>query len=643
MFDFVRNNTKILMLVMFLLLIPAFVLVGVDGYTGMISKSKTVVQVGTQKITQDEWDDAHKREVDRMRASMPGLDVKFFDTPQARYATLERLVRDRVLMEAVQSNHVVTTDLKLAQELQQNPAIAALRNPDGSLDMARYKQLAASVGLTPEGLEAQVRADLSKRQLETGILSTGIAPANLTKGVMQALFEKREVQLVRFAPSTYAPKVSLTDAEIEAYYQQNHSKFQTAESANIEYVVLDLDAVKKTIVLNEADLKTYYEQNLARLSGDEQRRASHILINAPKDAAPAEREKAKQRAQSILVQARAAPKSFADLARQHSQDPGSATNGGDLDFFARGAMVKPFEDAAFALQKGEISDVIETEFGFHIIQLTDIKTPKQPSFQELRPTLEADLKNQQAQAKFAELAETFSNLVYEQSDSLSPVVQQLRLDIKTANSIQRKAVQGTTGLLANPKLLEAIFSNDSLQQKRNTEAIETAPNQLVSARVVQYSPARLQTIDEVRTLVKTQLTAQRAAEMAIKEGKEKLELWKTNPASATLPASMVVSRDQTQNLQQTTLEAVLRADISTLPAWVGVEQGDAGYLVVKINQVLTRPVSDDQQAKQERAQLGQWLAAAENQAYYQYLQSRAKVQWKVDKPADSAPKQEDSL
>jgi peptidyl-prolyl cis-trans isomerase D len=644
MFDFVRNNTKILMVIMFLLIIPAFVLVGVDGYTGMVNQSKTVAQIGSQKVTQDEWDDAHKREVDRMRASMPGIDVQFFDTPQARYATLERLVRDRVMMDAVQSNNVFTTDVRLARELQQNPTIAALRNADGSLDMNRYRQLAASIGLTPEGLEAQVRIDLSMRQLEAGIVSTGLAPSKLTTGVMQALFEKREIQIARFEPSAYKAKVTLTDADLQAYYQANSSTFQTPESANIEYLVLDLDAVKKTIQLNEADLKTYYDQNIERLGGLEERRASHILINAPQDAASAEREKAKQRAQSLLDELRKTPQSFAELARQHSQDPGSAVNGGDLDFFARGAMVKPFEDAAFSLKKGEISEVVESEFGYHIIQLTDIKTPKRPSFQELRPSLEAELKNQQAQAKFAELAETFTNTVYEQSDSLQPVAQQLKLEIKTASNVQRKPVTGAPGLLGNAKLLEALFSNDSLQKKRNTEAIETASNQLVSARIVQHTPARIQALDEVRAQVKDRLVAQRAAEMASKEGKERLALWQANPGAAILPASVVVSRDQAQNLLQPALEAVLRADTSKLPVWVGVDQKDAGYLVVKINQVLPRPAMDEARAQQERAQLAQWLAAAENQAYYQHLQSRAKVQMKVDKPVKTPPAQtENSL
>ncbi len=637
MFDFVRNHTKIMMFVMFLLIIPAFVLVGVDGYKGMGSTGATVAKVGSQKITQTEWDDAHKREVDRMRASMPGLDVKFFDTPQARYATLERLVRDRVLTDAIQNTHLSTTDARLARELQQNPTIAALRKPDGSLDMERYRQLAASIGLTPEGLEEQVRSDISMRQLESGVVGTAFATKAVTDVVMKALFEKREVQMVRFKPADFATKVNVSDADLEAYYKDNAANFQAPESANIEYVVLDLESIKKTITLNESDLKTYYEQNAQRYSGKEERRASHILLNASKDAPAADREKAKARAQALLEQVRKAPQSFADVARKNSQDTGSAPNGGDLDFFGRGAMVKPFEDAVFSMKKGEVSNVVESEFGYHIIQLTDIKVPKQSSFEELRPGMEAELKTQQAQRKYAELAEVFTNSVYEQSDSLKPVAERLKLEIKTASNVQRTATPQGAGVIGNAKLLTALFFADSLEKKNNTEAVEIAANQLASARIVQYTPARTLPLAEVRSSVRDRLNAKRSAELALKEGKEKLAAWKAAPATASLPASVVVARDQTQALQGTALDAVLRADTSTLPAWVGVDQGDAGYLVVKINQVLPRPASADLKSKQERAQFAQWFASAENQAYYNLLKDRAKVQMKIDAPAKEAP------
>lgn len=471
MFDLVRKHTKVLMFLMFLLIIPAFVLVGIDGYSRFNSTDAKVASVAGRDITQAEWDFAHRNDVERLRASMPNIDPQLLDSPAARYATLERLVRQRVLTQAAASEHLSASNIRLAQELQRNPSIAALRGPDGKLDMERYRQLAASQGLSPEGFEARVRQDLSLRQVEAGVLATGFTPDAIANVALGAFFEKREVQVVRFPTSDYLSKVSPTDAEIEAYYKEHPKVFQAPESVSIHYVVLDMDSVKKSIAVSEQDLKSYYDQNVGRLSGQEERRASHILIAAPKDAPQAERDKAKARAQELLAQVRKDPSQFAAIAKKDSQDPGSAAEGGDLGFFAAGAMVKPFEDAAFAMKKGEISDLVQSDFGYHIIMLTDIKSAKQLSFEELRPSIEATLRTQLAQRKFSEAAEAFTNGVYEQSDSLKPVADKLKLEIKTASNVLRTPVKDATGPLANEKFLAALFSDDAIKNKRNTEAI----------------------------------------------------------------------------------------------------------------------------------------------------------------------------
>ena len=633
MFDFVRKHTKIMMGLMFLLIIPSFVLFGIDGYNRMRENGAAVARVGGQDITQGEWDAAHKAEADRLRAQMPNLDAKLLDSPEARYSTLERLVRERVMAQAADQFRLTTSDARLARDLQEDPGIASLRRPDGKLDMERYRQMAASQGMTPEGFEARVRRDLSVRQVEAGLTQTGFAATAVADVALNAFFERREVQVVNFLSADFASRVNPTDAEVEAFYKANGTLFQAPEQASIEYVVLDLESVKKSITINEADLKSYYEQNAARLSGNEERRASHILINAPKDAPAAERQKAKARAQELLAELRKAPDSFADLAKKNSQDTGSAAKGGDLDFFARGAMVKPFEEAAFAMKKGDISELVESDFGYHIIKLADIKAPKQRSFEELRANIEADLKTQQAQRKFAETAEAFTNGVYEQSDSLKPVADKLKLEIKTAAKLSRKPAAGVTGLLANAKFLAAIFGPDAIEKKRNTEAIETAPNQLTAGRITQYQAAKTMALAEVRANVRERLVASRAAELAAQEGAAKLAAWKAAPGSAVMPAAQVLSRDQAQNTPPQILNAVLRADTSKLPVFVGVSMGAQGYAVVKVNQLVARPASTEVAAKQDRAQYAQWWTAAESQAYYGLLKERFKADIMVPRPA----------
>ncbi|MDD5334450.1 MAG: SurA N-terminal domain-containing protein [Rhodoferax sp.] len=636
MFDFVRKHTKIMMFVMFLLIIPSFVLFGIDGYNRMREKGEAVARVGGYDITLGEWDAAHKAEADRLRTSMPNLDAKLLDSPEARYATLERLVRERVLAQAADKFKLTTSDARLARDLQEDPTIASLRLPDGKLDMDRYRQLAASQGLTPEGFEARVRHDLSVRQVEAGLTGTGFSAAAVADVSLNAFFEKREIQIANFLSTDFAAKVNPNEGELEAFYKANQALFQAPEQASIEYVVLDLESVKKSISISEADLKSYYDQNAARLSGAEERRASHILINAAKDAPAAERQKAKARAQELLQEVRKAPDSFADVAKKNSQDTGSAAKGGDLDFFARGAMVKPFETAVFALKKGDISEVVESDFGYHIIKLTDVKTPKQRSFEELRAGIEADLKTQQAQRKFAETAEAFTNGVYEQSDSLKPVADKLKLEIKTVANMTRKPAAGTTGILANAKFLAAIFGPDAVEKKRNTEAIETAPNQLAAGRITQYVAARTLPFVDVRAVVRERVVATRAAELANKEGVEKLAAWKAAPASAQMPAAVLVSRDQAQNVAPQVLNAVLRVDASALPVFVGVNLGGQGYAVVKVNKIVPRTPPAEAAARQDRAQYAQWWTGAESQAYYGLLKERFKAAIMTARPSRTA-------
>lgn len=632
MFDFIRKHTKVTMALLFLLIVPSFVLFGLDGYNRSNEQGVVVAKVDGKDITQAEWDRAHQSEVERLRASMPTLDAKLLDSPAARYATLERLVRERVVAAAADKFKLGTSDQRLASELQQSPEIASLRRPDGSLDMERYRQLLSSQGMSPEMFEANVRADLSNRQVLAGIGASGFSSNTAADLALNAFFEKREIQAARFNTPDFSAKLNPSDADLEQFYKANEKLFQAPEQASIEYVVLNLEGVKKGISINEADLKTYYEQNAQRLSGAEERRASHILIAAPKTAPTAEREKAKAKAEELLAGVKKSPDSFADMARKNSQDTGSATNGGDLDFFARGAMVKPFEDAAFAMKKGDISDVVESEFGYHIIKLTDIKAPKQRTFEEMRPELEAELKKQQAQKKFSETAEAFTNGVYEQSDSLKPVADRLKLDIQTASKVMRQPAADAAGVLANPKFLNALFAPDAIEKKRNTEAIEIAPGQLVSGRITQYAPAHTQPFAEVKEAVRQRLLAQRGAEEARKEGMAKLAAWKAAPASAVLAPPVLVSRQETQKLPSPVIDAALRADASALPVFVGVDLGNLGYAVVKVSKVVARDVPAEAIAKQERNQYAQWWTGAENLAYYNGLKARFNAEILATKP-----------
>ena len=631
MFDFIRRHNKIMMGLLFLLIVPSFVLLGLSDY-GRQGANTVVAKVDGRDITQAEWDAAHRNEVDRLRESMPGLDIKLLDTPEARYGTLERLVRERVLSAASDKLGLAVSNHRLAQELQSNPQFAMLRKPDGSLDLEQYKRLLGAQGLSPEMFEANVRSELSSRQVLQGLIASAYAAPAVADAALGAYFEKRAIQVARFKPADHVADLQPTEADLEQYHQAHAKEFMRAESADVEYLVLNADSVARTIAVNDADLRSYYDQNAQRLAGAEERRASHILINAPKSAPQAERDAAKAKATQLLAEVRRAPDSFAAVARKHSQDTGSAPQGGDLNFFARGAMVKPFEDAAFALKKGEVSDLVETEFGYHIIRVTDIKQPKSRSFEDMKVELTAEFKKQQMQKKYAEAAEQFTNTVYEQPDSLQPAAEKLKLTLQTATQVTRTPAPGVNGPLANPKLLAALFSPDATEKKRNTEAIDVGAGTLVSARVTRYTPASVKPLAEVKDQVKARWVATRSAEAARKDGEAKLAAWQAKPEEAKFADSLTVSRAD-RSVDAAVLNAALRADPAALPQLKGVDLGEQGYAIVKVERVLPREARNEDQSRQAREQYSQWWASAEGQAYYQALAQRMKAQIKVSKPS----------
>lgn len=634
MFDFVRSNTRLLQFLLLLLIVPSFVFFGVQGYTSFRDQANAeVAKVDGHAITQQEWDQAHLRAVDRARRQMPGVDARLFDSPEIKRETLDQLVRERVILTAVNRQHVAVTDERLLRTFQTDPQFAPLRNPDNTVN----KALLAAQGMSSELFLQQLRQDLAMRQVLQPVGESALAAKAATQSALNAFLQRREVQVQRFDAKAYLAKVNPTDADVEAYYKSHEAMFRAPEQAAIEYVVLDLESLKQGIAVPEDELKKYYNENLSRYTQAEERRASHILVKAEKSAPSAEREKAKAKAEALLAEVRKNPASFAEVAKKNSDDPGSAQRGGDLDFFARGAMVKPFEDAVFSMKPGELSSVVESDFGFHIIRLDGVRGGTVQPYEQVRGPILEEARKQQAQKRYAEAAEQFTNTVFEQSDSLQPVVDKLKLAKQTA-TVQRQPAAGATGALASQKLLDAVFGNDALRNKRNTDAVEVGPNQLAAARVVQHMPARTLPLAEVKDRVRERVAAEQAAALARKEGEARLAQLRQGGDAAGLPAPVTVSRNQPQNLPRPLLDAVLRADAGKLPAVFGESLGDEGYAVVRIAKVEPPQLQPAESLQLDQAYSRAW-GAAESAAYYETLKRRYKAQVTVAAPAASAASQ----
>ncbi len=632
MFEFFRTHSRLTLGFLLLLIIPSFVFFGIDGYSRFTEGGNaTVATVDGQSITRAEWDAAHQRNVERLRQQQPGMDAKLMDTPKARRDSLDLLIRQRLLMAAARDQNLAPTDARLQRLFVNDPQFAGLRNPDGSVN----RELLATQGLNSQTFAAQLRQDLAMQQVLAGITSSTVAPQASVAAAVEPLLQRREVQFQRFDPAALRGSITPSDADIEAHYKANEASFTSPEQASIEYVVLNLDVLAKGVAVPEEDLRRYYEENRSRYTQAEERRASHILIKADSSMSADAKAKAKARAEELLAQVRKTPAAFAELARKNSDDPGSAANGGDLDFFGKGAMVKPFEDAAFAMKPGEIANLVETEFGYHIIKLEATRGGQVKPFDEVRPEIETEVRKSLAQKRYAEAAEQFTNTVYEQPDSLQPVIDKLKLEKQTA-TVQRTAAPGATGPLASARLLEAVFSNDAISNKRNTDAVEVGASQLASARVVTHSPKRVLPLAEVKDAVRQRVLDQQAAALALKQGQARLAELQANPGTplAEPPAvTVVLSRDQAQGAPRALMDAVLGADPSKLPLLTGVDLGPQGYVLLRVTKILPREQRADEDSNW-RTQYAQVWGDAEARAYEQALKRRYKL--KIDEAAVAA-------
>jgi peptidyl-prolyl cis-trans isomerase D len=625
MFDFFRKHTWLLQVVLGFVVL-AFVGGGVyQGYGSLTgSDGATVAKVDGRKISRTDWELAQREQIERVRRQMPTVDAKLFDTPEMKRQSLDAVVRDRVMMVAADKLHLQITDDRLQRLFAGDPQFAFLRNADGSVN----KDALASQGMSSELFAQRLRQDLSLRQVLQGVQGTVFAPIGATSAAFDAMFQQREAQLQRFDASAFTDKVTPTDAEIEQFYKDpaHAAQFQAPEAESIEYVVLDLETLKKGVAVTDKDLQDYFKANEKRHTAAEERRASHILVKVDASASAADRTKAKAKAESLLAELKKNPAAFADVARKNSDDPGSAEKGGDLDFFGRGGLAaKPLEDAAFALKPDELSGIVESEFGYHIVKLTAQRGGQAPSFESLRGELEAEVKTQLAQKRFSEVAGEFTNMVYEQPDSLKPVVDKFKLELRTAQNVARVPAPAASGALANPKFLESLFGNDAIRNKRNTEAIEIAPSTMVSGRVVKYEASRALPLADVKAKVRTRVIAMQAAAQARKLGQARLAELKAAPATAMSEPAVTVSRAQPGAFAGALLDAVLKAPATTLPAYVGVDLGDAGYAVAKIGKVLGRDPAAADAARAQSEYARAW-GEAESQAYYAALKTRFKVE-----------------
>ncbi len=625
MFEFVRNNSRIFQFVLMLVIGLSFVGGGLQGYSDFMSND-TVAKVAGRKISQAEWDNAHRQMVENLRAQAPNVDPKLLDSPEMKKRALDNLIKDYTVQAAWQDQQLPVSDSRLKRIFSTAPDFEQVRNPDGSLNA----KLIEAQGLSPAGFAERIRNQLALGQVIGGVEQTAMASKTSSQQAMAAFLQPREVQWQKFEPKNYVAGLNPTTEQLQKFFALPDvgPMFKQPERADVQFLVLDLAALKQKVVVSEEELRKSYQDNIKQFTQAEERRASHILIAADKSLPTADRQAAKVKAEQLLAQVKANPAQFGALARQFSQDPGSAANNGDLNYFSRGAMVPAFENAAFGLQKGQVSGVVETDYGYHIIQLTDVRGGAAQPFEQVRAQLEDDARKQLAQRQYADAAEQFTNTVYEQADSLEPAAKALKLTVQSAAQVLRQPSGKEAGIWSNQRLLEALFDAANRSKGRNTEAIEVGPNQLVSARLVKYYPAAQPPFDQVQAQVKERWVQRESVRLARQDAESKMALWQKTPAMSQLPPAVSLSRRSAQGQPGQLLEAVLRVPESQLPAWRVVDIAPEGLALVKINKVLPLTVSPAEESA-ARASVARAISKAEAEAYLKALERHYKLDIKV--------------
>ncbi|MPZ44221.1 MAG: peptidylprolyl isomerase [Betaproteobacteria bacterium] len=626
MFDWVHNNKRFMQVILALIFLP-FAFFGVDSYFRGGDLGAEVARIGDYRIGEQEYQQALRERQEAMRRMLGNVpvDQAVLDSPEMRFAALDQLVRQRLLLSQAVRAGLTVTDSRLHDFITSQDAF----REGGQFSYDLYESYLRSQNASALGFEARVRRDLLLQPLVNAFGDSSFVPNAVMDRMIRLSEQTREVSIATIDPSAFVAQISIDEPALKAYYDSHPREFQIPEQVRVAYVVLSLDNLAAQVDIPPEEVRQAYEQNPARFSAPEERQARHILVSVPADASAEAKAAAKSKAEELLKQAKAQPDQFAELARKHSQDPGSSENGGDLGFLVRGATKKPFDDALFAMKEGEIAGLIETEFGYHLIKLDAIRGGTAQPFEQVRPMIESELKKARASKRYAEAAEKFNNIAYEQSDSLTPAAEALGVKVQESPWISRTPSPGSP--LGNERFLKAVFSEEVLQNKRNSEVVEVASGTLIAARLLEHKPASTQPFDTVRDEIRTHLVEDEARKRALAEGREKLEkLEKGVNVDLTWSKPVGVRRADPQGLSEPVLREIFRVDASSVPAYGGAEGPKGGYQLIRILRVSEPTEIEPEMRKAAAEQLNRLIGQEQLAGYVSALKQRVEVKVKPE-------------
>lgn len=484
------------------LIIATFALFGIEQYLGG-GREASVASVNGQEISQQRLQQAYQMQRQRLQEMFgENFNPEMFPEARMKEQILDDLIQQELLVLAAKDSGLRIGDEQLASMIREVPQFQR----DGKFSQEVYEQALRSQGQGVATFEERARRDVLTQQLQIAVMGSEFSTTSEELALMQLRLQTRDVGFMVLSAASYEKEMSVTDEEIGRYYDENAARFAIPEQVSVNYIELNAQTMAGTIPVSEQEIAERYESQKMNYSSPEERKARHILIRLAKDADEKSVAEAKGRIDE-LAQRIAKGESFAELAKANSQDPGSAVQGGDLGYFGRGMMDPAFETATFALKKGEVSQPIRSSFGFHLIQLDDVRGGDTKPLSEVRSQIAAEIRQEQADQKFFELAGKLGNLVYEHPDNLDEASSQLGLPLQQSAPFARS---GGAGIASNQKVVAAAFTDKVLKDGENSEVIEVNDKHLVVLRLREHTPEKQRPLGEVKAQITAQLKKDKA-------------------------------------------------------------------------------------------------------------------------------------
>jgi len=578
-----RTQTTFAKVILVIIIIP-FALFGIDSYLSSVGSNISIGSVNGEPITSQELQKTESQFIAQIKSQDESTDPKVFASLEFKKAVLDKLISKKLVSQAVKESGFYISDKQVGTYISGMPEF----QKDGKFSQEQYDQVLKINNLTPKRFDISIKKDLGSQQVKGSLRKLIYTPKNKIQHLVDLTYQKRDVSIYELKQDDFKKEIDLSDVALKKVYEESKSSFIRPDQVKINFIIHSVAGIVPNIKISDKEVKNYFTNNINRYQIEQQRRAKHILFTVGDDLSDAEVKKIAGNAQDILNKIKKNPKSFQKNAKKYSQDAESAKNGGDLGFFSRGDMTKVFEDTVFSMSKNQISELIKTEFGFHIVMLTDIKGDE-VKFESVKNQIKGELIFNAALAEYGSNAEDFSNIVYERSENLQEVAKKFDLKIESSEWL---SFEDAKKFFNNEAFAQAIFDKNAIDEKKNIPAIEASPNNLVAARVLDFRKASPKPFEEVKGKIKEFLKEAESQKLLMAAGAKLINDVKSKTRTVDWIDQLVIDRVDRKGLSDPLINAIFKMDYKDLPALTGLYDSRGEYIIVQLNKVVTEKVED---------------------------------------------------